>query len=87
MTTTPTTRRIRVLVASDHVLLADTFAGALGSRGGYGQPEAGPAAVFGYLNPLVGGVAAAVVLGKPLSAPVVLDGPLLLAGIGLANRR
>ena len=33
MTTMPTIGRIRVLVASDHALLADTVAGALGNRG------------------------------------------------------
>lgn len=47
--------------------------------------EAGRAAVFGSLSPLVGGVAGAL-LGEALSPAVLLGGPLLLAGVWLANR-
>jgi drug/metabolite transporter (DMT)-like permease len=48
--------------------------------------EAGRAAIFGNLNPLVGVLAAALVLGESLTPAVLAGGLLLLIGIWLTNR-
>ena len=54
---------------------------------GLRQLEAGPAAAFANLSPLVGVVAAAVVLGESLSALQLAGGLLILGGVWLASRQ
>jgi drug/metabolite transporter (DMT)-like permease len=49
--------------------------------------EAGPAATFANLNPLVGVVVAAVALGEAISALQLAGGLLILGGVWLATHR
>ncbi len=53
---------------------------------GLRQLEAGQAAIFANLNPLVGVVAAAVVLGEPVTWVQIAGGGLILIGVWLVTR-
>lgn len=53
---------------------------------GLRQLEAGQAAIFANLNPLVGVVAAAVVLGEPVTWVQIAGGGLVLIGVWLVTR-
>ena len=56
--------------------------------GGYGMArlEAGHAAAFGNLKPLVGVTLAVALLGERMTADQLLGGTLVLAGVAIANR-
>jgi drug/metabolite transporter (DMT)-like permease len=56
---------------------------------GYGLRylEAGQAAIFANLNPLVGVAAAAVLLGEPVTAAQIGGGTLIIGGVWLAMRQ
>ena len=49
--------------------------------------EAGPAAAFANLNPVVGVVVAAIVLDESISVPQVVGGLLILGGVWLVTRQ
>ena len=52
---------------------------------GLGQLEAAQATVFANLNPLVGLVVAALLLGEPITSPRLCGGMLIVAGVWIAT--